>query len=439
MSYGQGGYRQPDLRPGMPVQTDTGWEGQVVEVIPAPPGYDGTVRVAWRGYGTTDVLLSTFSVENGVAWIRSQPPAQQQAPQPAVQHTMPLDTMPDDDMATQLAGPVRQPVLQEPTHVNPYAGNEPLIADEPAAVHTAGREQDMGHVNPLMVDQPVVAPEPPPVHPAGGRQVDPDATILPSGRSDAPASGDYQPPYDDQSDATILARPVTPAAPEPMSDETILARPMTPDSAETVLSRPATPAAPAMPTSPVETPGVLPGHAEPDAVPEAALASTGVEPAASELVAVTPVEQREVTVPVIEEQVAARAEWRDAGAITVRTVMDEIPQTLSHETQRDEVFVERVTVGRVLAEGEEVAQREEDGVTIIPVIVEEAVVVTRRVLAEELHITKRTIPAVQTVQTVVRKERVEIDAGELADRVHDSTGTDAANIPPQAARGDDTA
>src|SRR5689334_16012310 len=47
MSYGQGGYRQPDLRPGMPVQTDTGWEGQIVEVIPAPPGYDGTVRVQW--------------------------------------------------------------------------------------------------------------------------------------------------------------------------------------------------------------------------------------------------------------------------------------------------------------------------------------------------------------------------------------------------------
>jgi uncharacterized protein (TIGR02271 family) len=405
------------------VQTDTGWEGQIVEVIPAPPGYDGTVRVNWRGYGTTDVVFSTFSVENGVAWIRSQPPAQQQAPQPAVQHTMPLDTMPDDDMATQLAGPARQPAQQEPTHVNPYAGNEPLIADEPAAVHTTGSEQDMGHVNPLIVDQPVVAPEPPPVHPAGGRQTDPDATILPSERSGAPASSGYAPPYDDQSDATVLARPITP------------------DSAETVLSRPMAPAAP---TSPVESSGVLPGHAEPGAVAAAGIAAAGVEHAisehaASEPAAVVPAEEREVTVPVIEEQVAARAEWRDAGAITVRKVMDEVPQTLTHETQRDEVFVERVAVGRVLEEGEEPAQREEDGMTIIPVIVEEAVVTTRRVLAEELRITKRTIPAVQTVQAVVRKERVEIDGGELADRVHEGAGTGTASVPEQAARDDETA
>jgi uncharacterized protein (TIGR02271 family) len=427
MAYGHGGYRQPDLRPGMPVQTDTGWAGQIVEIIPAPPGYDGMVRVAWQGYGTTDVTMSSFTVENGVAWIRSQPPAQQQqqpAQQPAVQHTMPLDTASDDDMATQLAGPARHPVQQEPSHVNPYAADPPLITQEPAPVHTAGARQDMEHVNPLIVDQPVVAPEPPPVHPADGRPIDPDATILPAASRDAPATASAQ-PYDDQ---------------------TVLAHPATPDSAETVLSRPASPAAPDAPTSPVETPGVLPGHAEPDAVPDAALRGTGVGSAAGEPAAVVPAEQREITVPIIEEQVAARAEWREAGAITVRTVMEEIPQTLSHETERDEVFVERVAVGRVLAEGEEVAQREEDGVTIIPVIVEEAIVVTRRVLAEEVRITKRTIPTVQTVQAVVRKERVEIDAGKLADRVHDATGTtpadgtDAASLTPQAGRGgDDTA
>jgi stress response protein YsnF len=387
MTYGQGGYRQPDLRPGMHVQTDTGWAGQIVEVIPAPPGYDGTVRVSWQGYGTTDVTASSFTVENGVAWIRSQPPAQHsqpQAPQPAAQQTMPLDAAPDDDMATQLANPARP----ETSHVNPYAGNEPLVTDEPAPVHTAGGGQESQHVNPFLSDQPVVAPEPPPVAPAMGGQADPDATILPpaprqvpatdpdatvlpSGRSPASESG-YRQPYNDQSDATVLASPITP------------------ESADT-----------------------QPGAA-----------------------------QRDVTVPVTEEQVAAHAEWRDAGAINVRTVMEEVPQTLSQETQRDEVFVERVAVGRVLEDGEEVSQREEDGVTIIPVIVEEAVVVVRRVLAEELRITKRTIPTVQTLQTVVRKERVEFDGGELADRVHDGTNgtdTDAADTPSQAARGKDTA
>ena len=66
-------------------------------------------------------------------------------------------------------------------------------------------------------------------------------------------------------------------------------------------------------------------------------------------------------------------------------------------------------------------------------MIEEAVVVTRRILAEELRITKRVVPTMQTVQTVVRKERVEIDAGDLADRVHEGSGTDAATGMPQAA------
>jgi stress response protein YsnF len=294
-------------------------------------------------------------------------------------------------------------------------------------VHTAGSEQDMQHVNPYAGNEPLVASEPPPVQPAGGRLADPDATILPTtprqaqaadpgatvlptGGATASTAGGSPQPYNDQSDATVLSRPATP------------------DSADTILSRPATPIAPAM--SEAE-----PGRVEPETMREGTMS-----PSPTTIPAPTaPAAPTEVTVPVIEEQVAASAEWRDAGAITVRTVMEEIPQTLTHETERDEVFVERVSVGRVLEEGEEVTQREEDGVTIIPVIVEEAVVVTRRVLAEELRITKRTIPTVQTVQAVVHKERVEIDGGELADRVHDATGTDAATPPSEAARDDGTA
>ena len=66
-------------------------------------------------------------------------------------------------------------------------------------------------------------------------------------------------------------------------------------------------------------------------------------------------EQREITVPIVEEQVEAHPEWRDAGAIAVRTVTEEIPQTLTQETQREELFVERVAIGRELAADEEVA------------------------------------------------------------------------------------
>nr|MDQ6906392.1 hypothetical protein [Chloroflexota bacterium] len=62
MSYGapSAGYGQPDLQLGMHVSSDNGWTGTITEIIPAAPGYEGAVRVAWHGDGTTLVALSMF-------------------------------------------------------------------------------------------------------------------------------------------------------------------------------------------------------------------------------------------------------------------------------------------------------------------------------------------------------------------------------------------
>ncbi|MDQ2786196.1 MAG: YsnF/AvaK domain-containing protein [Chloroflexota bacterium] len=320
MSYGapSAGYGQPDLRVGMPVSSDNGWTGTITEIIPAAPGYEGAVRVAWHGDGTTLVALSMFVVENGQAVIRTQPPPapqQQMAPQPQTA---------EDDLATRLAAPAEN----DPSHVNPYVNDTPLVTSEP-----------------------------PPIHPTHGGQM-----------------------RDDSADATAIP---------PASQETM----------------------------PMDAGMTMPLDATHD---------TGTQ--------VMDADQQEMTVPVIEERVEAHPEWRDAGTIVVRTVAEEIPQTLTQETQREELFVERVAVGRDLADGEEVMPREEGDTYVIPVIIEEAVVVTRRILAEELRITKRVIPTMQTIQTVVRKERVEIDAGNLTDRVHDAGGADAAPDLPHAPR-----
>lgn len=348
MSYGQqpGGYGQNELRMGMPVSSDNGWTGTVTEVIPAAPGYDGAVRVAWHGDGTTLVALSMFVVENGQALIRTQPPPPQAAPAPQVAQAAPVQPVAEDDMQTRLASPVQN----DPSHVNPYVN-----------------------------DPPLVTPEPPPIHQThGGQYHDDDLT--------------YVPPVPRQ-DLTGM---------ETVEDFTA-APAVAPDAA----------AVDAGMTMPIEAMGA--GAMEPHVVDAA---------------------QQEVTVPIIEEQVEAHPEWRDAGSIVVRTVMEEIPQTLTQETEREELFVERVAIGRELTAGEEVAAREEGDTYIIPIVVEEAVVVTRRILAEELRVTKRIIPTTQTVQTVIRKEHVEIDAGDLADRVHEGSGTDAATDMPRVARAD---
>ena len=240
-------------------------------------------------------------------------------------------------------------------------------------------QNDPSHVNPYSNDPPLVTPEPPPIHPThGGQYQDDDLTYVPTA-----------PRHDVSSLETIDDLTYVPPAPQPMA-------PM--DAGMTTPMEPMT----AHPTEPL--------------VADAA--------------------QQEVTVPIIEEQVEAHPEWREAGSIVVRTVMEEVPQTLTQETEREELFVERVAVGRELAEGEEVAAREEGDTYIIPIVIEEAVVVTRRILAEELRVTKRIIPTTQTVQTIVRKERVEIDAGDLADRVHDGNSTDTATGMPPHCRTD---
>ncbi len=128
------------------------------------------------------------------------------------------------------------------------------------------------------------------------------------------------------------------------------------------------------------------------------------------------------TVPIIEEEVTAQAVWRDSGEVTIRLRTEDVPQTLTAQVAREEVTVEQVDLNRPLDASEEVSPRQEGDCWIIPVVIEEAVIVKRRVLSHELHITKRTVTATQTVETTTRHTRPEIDGGALADRTHIAPG-----------------
>src|SRR5438132_1668903 len=146
----------------MPVSSDNGWTGTITEVIAAAPGYDGAVRVAWHGDGTTLVALSTFVVENGQAVIRTQPPPPQPAPAPpAPQETRAAAPTPvsEDDLQTRLAAPVQN----APSHVNPYINAPPLVTPEPPPIHpTHGgqyHDDDLTYVPPVPRQVPARAAE----------------------------------------------------------------------------------------------------------------------------------------------------------------------------------------------------------------------------------------------------------------------------------------
>ncbi len=146
--------------------------------------------------------------------------------------------------------------------------------------------------------------------------------------------------------------------------------------------------------------------------PQAASATTGRE-------AIEMREEERVVVPIIEEQLEAHPEWRESGNVRLNVRTEEVPQSVTQDVQREEVLVERVAVGRALADGEDVSPRQEGDVYIVPVIVEEVVVTTRRVLAEEVRLTKRMVTVPQTVETTLRRQQVEVEGGALADRIHD--------------------
>lgn len=130
-----------------------------------------------------------------------------------------------------------------------------------------------------------------------------------------------------------------------------------------------------------------------------------------------------VRVPIIEERLIADVVWQEAGTVRLRVRGEAVPQTETRETAHEELYVEEMTIGRELTEGEQLLPRQEGDVLIVPIIEEEVVVVTRRVLAREVRITRRVTRAPRTVDTTTRHTVVEIESGELGDRVHVVPGT----------------
>lgn len=379
----QGAYgQQPELRPGVPVTSADGqWKGTVVEVLPAGRGYEGTVRVQWEGYGLTYVTLGMLGYDNGHFVVRSEG-GQAQSGQAA--------------QAAQAGQQAQQ--AQNVASTNAASATDAAAVNNRIAVEQAARVPD--DRAPLSTNfpntpQPQQRGETAPTYPTPAPRGD-DATRF------NPPTPAPTPTYNPRPVERVEADEMTRLAPEAVQMPSRVTPQPPPQPAYPNMQEMARPVSSYYPESP---PLPVPDTAEQRSAAEPAYV---VEPA-----------QAEVVVPIIEEYLTAQPEWREAGNVTVRTVTEEVPQSFTQEVEREEAFVERVTVGRVLAEGETPEPRQEGDTFIMPVIVEEAVIVIQRVLAEEVHVTKRIVQNTQTVETTVRRQRAEVDAGTLDDRVHD--------------------
>ena len=128
------------------------------------------------------------------------------------------------------------------------------------------------------------------------------------------------------------------------------------------------------------------------------------------------------TIPLRQEELVAHREMRHVGDVEVRTEVETVPGRIEVEARHEDVEVEHVPVGRVVAARE--APHEEGDVLIVPVYEEQLVVSKRLVLREELHI--RRVPATETqvFEDTLRRERLVVEDAGGTGAIHERYPTD---------------
>lgn len=115
------------------------------------------------------------------------------------------------------------------------------------------------------------------------------------------------------------------------------------------------------------------------------------------------------TLPVLEEVVEVRKEWVDRGGYRLSKRVETLEQTIDEVLRTSEVRIERVAVGRTLADGVVPEVRYEGDTMVLPVVEEILVTEKRLVLREEVRVT-RVEGAASAPQTVsLRKENILIE------------------------------
>ena len=106
-----------------------------------------------------------------------------------------------------------------------------------------------------------------------------------------------------------------------------------------------------------------------------------------------------------EEELGTGVRKREAGSVNVRKSVRTEREQVQVPRRREEVDVERVPIGREVAE----AEIGEDQEFVVQVFEEEIVVSKRVVLKEEIRLHKRVVEEVEVIEVDLRKEEVEID------------------------------
>jgi uncharacterized protein (TIGR02271 family) len=120
-----------------------------------------------------------------------------------------------------------------------------------------------------------------------------------------------------------------------------------------------------------------------------------------------------VVIPVMAERLEVGRQVSETGVVRVRKLVHEREETVDRSVTRETVRVERVPINRVV-EGP-IEARQEGDTLIIPVLEEVLVVERRLVLKEEVRIVRQRVtePA-QAERVTLRREEIVVERDDLA-------------------------
>ncbi len=121
-------------------------------------------------------------------------------------------------------------------------------------------------------------------------------------------------------------------------------------------------------------------------------------------------EQESVAIPLVEERVTVGKRVVETGEVRVRTVIEERSELAGADLLREKVAVERVPRNEEVAAVPPV--REENGVTIVPVVEERLVVEKKLFLVEEIRLVRRSVTERLEMPVTLRAQRAVVEREE---------------------------
>ncbi len=117
--------------------------------------------------------------------------------------------------------------------------------------------------------------------------------------------------------------------------------------------------------------------------------------------------ENETRIPVLREELKVGKKKVETGVARVTKTVREREEVVDEPLTKEAIHVERVTVNRYVESP--VPVRQEDGVTIVPLMEEVLVVEKRLLLKEELRITKRKKTVREPRRVILRSEEALVE------------------------------